>query len=253
MARTKAALRRVPEGHVRPKLRTRKRTPVKAASANEAAIAATLPQPVVTHRHGNQSTYDPVVAARIITEFAEGKTLRAACELLGHTPPTFHEWMLAHAELRDLWETARRIKATSLVDLAQSLADRLDTNSANYGAGDASKVNALRTAIETYKWIAGKLNPQDYGDKSLVLPHIAIQIVTPLDLGKNDDEPRLEDGSRFTYSIAATIPEALPPSAEIIPGESGPKRVGLGGRARPNPFLPGGSNAPDPIDVGSGV
>lgn len=176
----------------RPKLRPAKTETV-------AAIADQFP--AATRK---DASYDPVLAAQILEHVADGYTLKEACTKLPVyvSPQQFKRWVLAHNSLRKIWETAKNMRASALFDHANELARRLETTV--YGPGDASKVNALRTAIETYKWSAGKLSPQEFGDKTPNMPTIAIQINTGLDLGAGAGPGELPEV--FDYKIIANVP-----------------------------------------------
>lgn len=162
--------------------------------------------------------YSPDLAAAIILRVANGETLTAVCREIGMDRTTFNSWVVAYPELREAWMAARRVKAGALFDEALDIARDLKEN-----RKDAVQVNALRVATETLKWAAAKLSPQEYGDKMADKPVVAIQINTGLDLGPQSRDTESSVSGLFAYSLSARLPEPST-SAEIIEGESVPKR-----------------------------
>ena len=180
------------------------------------ALAEVIP-PVREIAHLRE--YNPLVCANIIERVANGETLRGICKQDGMPDRTsFQSWVVAYPDLRSAWEAARRVKAHTLFDEALDAARDLKERAGDVGAAE---VNALRVAIDTLKWTAGKLNPQEYGDKSITTPAIAIQINCGLDLG----------GQGLTTPTASTIynikavpvfedEQAAGPEPSRVPGPS---------------------------------
>ncbi len=175
----------------------------------EKAIVAQIEPRRITPSNA-AALYDPVLAARIIETVASGATLRAACATLGSpiNPTTFHRWCLERPELRKLWDEAKRIKASAIFDQIQGLANKLILAADDYGKEDASTVNAIRTGLGTLQWMAGKLNPQEYGERMPAVPHVLVQINTDLDLGDGSGPQRLDRPGPFTYT--ATVVQEVP-------------------------------------------
>ena len=176
-------------------------------------VAAALPaRPAEAHKN---NIYNPLVAAEIVVRVSNGETLSQICKKGGMPGrDSFHSWVLAHPDLAKAWDAARRLKAHSLFDEALDMARDLKTR--KFGRGDSATVNALRVAVETLKWSASKLNPQEYGERALPTPAIAIQIITGLDLNLVGPE-RVGDTGMFDYTVKARMPElTLAPSPDII-------------------------------------
>jgi hypothetical protein len=199
-----------------PKRRPRTKAPIKLKHARdlvpqtaaEAAIATQLPARVFASGGHAPSLYDPVRAARVLEAVSAGATLSKACAELDVpiTATTFHSWVLQRPELRKLWDEAKRIKAGAIFDQVQNLANKLINAADDYGKEDASTVNAIRTGLGTLQWMAGKLNPQEYGERMPAVPHVMVQINTDLDLGQGG--PRVEREGPFTYT--ATVVQEMP-------------------------------------------
>lgn len=176
-----------------------------------AGKARNRPRAFAGTRMATRAEYDPNVAVRIVERVSMGETLsRITLEPGMPNRRQFHIWTLTHPELREAWTAARRLKASSLFDEALDLARGLTTT--KWVAGDSAKVNALRTAIDHLRWSASKLNPQEYGDKSLATPALQIQIITGLDLGRDASKDVVD--ANFTYELSATVPVPQPPAAQ---------------------------------------
>lgn len=176
-------------------------------------LAETFP-PRPQPEHPNDA-YQPALAAEVVMRVAGGETLKTVMTGLGLHPQTFRGWVARFPEVKGAWEGARKAKASALFDEALDLARDLSA-----GKGLSSeKINALRVAIETFKWAASKLSPQEYGDKQVTTPPIAIQIVTPLDLGRQDGT---KASGMFNYSISAR-PMVLDGNGNEVNGDETPR------------------------------
>lgn len=193
------------------------------------ALVDPFANPLPSERGGPLSEYNADKALLICERVANGETLSAVCREPGMpAKTTFKGWVLRVPELAEVWRAARHYKADSLFDEAMDIARML--RNGRYGPGDSSQVNALRTAIETLKWAAGKLNPQEYGEKALSGPAIQVVIQTSLDLGNHAATGQVAEGPEF-YTLTASVP--LPDaSAETISSQSAPKSRDVGARRR---------------------
>lgn len=190
-----------------------KRVPLrKTKDAALAGVANAIEPYVPRSTQVSNTAYDPVTAAEILTLVAEGKTLKQALAMVPGAPHprTWQQWLWAKPELKKIWEDAKLVRATSLFDRVQELAERLEVG--QYTAGDASKVNALRTAIEAFKWAAGKLSPHEYGERPNVTA-VAVTINTGLDLGQSAS---VAPADASVYTLEAKIVE---PENPLMPKE----------------------------------
>lgn len=103
-------------------------------------------------------------AAQVCELVSQGESLRAACEAVGTTHPTFLRWCAENKELADQYAHAR--EAGSDVEF-ESLADMVaeQPQTAPSGAVDAGWVAWKRLQVDTKKWALSKKAPKKYGDK----------------------------------------------------------------------------------------
>lgn len=97
-----------------------------------------------------QSTVD-AICERIGT----GESLRAICR--GDDMPalsTVFRWLSIHKEFSDQYARAREEQAEALADEITDIADTEED------------VQRARVRIDARKWVAGKLKPKKYGDKT---------------------------------------------------------------------------------------
>ena len=184
-----------------------------------------LPPPDPTLSEGGRmSEYTQDVASTIIIRVARGQTLTQICaEPSMPSLDTWRGWVLRYPDLRDAYESAKRMKAAVLFDEALDLVRWLKNQ--RFLAGDAVDVNAKRVALQGLQTAAGKLDPQQFGDRSLTVPSLTIQINTNLDLGAGPrEELSSGDGAMFAYTIQAKSPPVLDASvSDKEPDESAPK------------------------------
>lgn len=127
---------------------------------------------------GRPSDYTDVIADAICEALADGQSLRTIC--LAEEMPnraTVFRWLAANETFRDQYARARDTQAEALADEILDIADdgtndwmeRRDDQGANLGwkeNGEAMARSKLR--VEARKWVASKLLPKKYGDKTLV-------------------------------------------------------------------------------------
>ena len=120
------------------------------------------------------SEFSDKTAAVILERIASGESLRAICEA-EEMPArsTVFQWLSKRDEFADQYARAREEQADAIFDEILSIADdgRNDWMERNYGEnvgwienGEALRRSALR--IDARKWMAGKLRPKKYGERS---------------------------------------------------------------------------------------
>jgi hypothetical protein len=82
---------------------------------------------------------------------------------------TVYRWLMENEEFREQYACARELQADTLFDECQDIAD----DGSNDYMGDDDKYNGdavqrSKLRIDTRKWMAGKLRPKKYGDKTLI-------------------------------------------------------------------------------------
>lgn len=127
---------------------------------------------------GRPSDFTEEMALTICERLADGESLRTiGCDPDMPSQRTIYRWLAANEEFRQQYACARETQADTIFDEMLDIAD----NSANdwmekHGDqgenigwrenGEAMQRAKLR--VDTRKWMASKLAPKKYGDKSLV-------------------------------------------------------------------------------------
>lgn len=142
---------------------------------------------------GRPTEFTEKVAADICERIADGESLRAICsDDAMPCKSTVFKWLGQQKEFADQYARARETQADALFDEVLDIADdgrndwmeRHDDQGGNIGwkeNGEALRRSQLR--IDARKWMAGKLRPKKYGDKTL--------------LGSDPENP-LPDGFKVT-------------------------------------------------------
>jgi hypothetical protein len=99
------------------------------------------------------------MAERICERIAEGEPLTRICK--DRQIPAYRTvlgWRVANEEFQHMYARAREDAADTLADQIRELAERVEKGELEPNAG--------RVAIDALKWIASKLKPREYGDRS---------------------------------------------------------------------------------------
>ena len=119
---------------------------------------------------GRPSGFSEELADAICERLAEGQSLRKIC-LADDMPnkATVFRWLAANKVFSDQYARAREAQADTLAD---EILDIADDGANDYMGenetynGDAVQRSKLR--VDARKWLAGKLRPKVYGDKTLL-------------------------------------------------------------------------------------
>ena len=95
----------------------------------------------------------------VCAHIAEGMTIGRLAQFLECSRPLLSLWINQTEERKEAVLRARKLKAEKLAEEALDIADQADETS-------IGGVNKARLQVETRKWMASKLNPDDFGDKS---------------------------------------------------------------------------------------
>lgn len=102
------------------------------------------------------SEYCKDKAADICARLAEGQSLRSICALENMPDvKTVYRWMGANEEFRQQYALAREDQADTLADEIIDISD-----------DQTEDPQSRRVRIDTRKWVASKLKPKKYGDKT---------------------------------------------------------------------------------------
>ena len=95
----------------------------------------------------------------VTAHIAQGMTIGRLAEFIECSRPMLSFWINHTEERRTAVINARKLKAEKLAEEALDIADQVDETS-------NSGVNKARLQVDTRKWLAGKLDPESYGDTS---------------------------------------------------------------------------------------
>lgn len=127
---------------------------------------------------GRPSSFTQEMADTICSRLADGQSLRSICDDDGFpAKTTVMRWLAdeQHKAFRDQYARARELQADTMFDDMIDIADdgrndwmeKRNADGENIGwteNGEALRRSQLR--IDARKWMAGKLQPKKYGDKT---------------------------------------------------------------------------------------
>ena len=125
------------------------------------------------NKGGRPSTYNEEIAAEICARLSLGRSLRSICrdEDMPENRTVFL-WLAKHPEFVQQYARAREVQADALFDEALDIADtpvvgvKTVTKATGVETTEGDMIEHRRLQIDTRKWIAGKLRPKKYGDRS---------------------------------------------------------------------------------------
>ena len=116
---------------------------------------------------GRPSDYTQELADRICGELALGKSMRKVCEAedLPHVRTIF-KWLRTNDEFRQQYEAAKEECADHYADEIVDIADDGYDDFDHLGKVRAEHIQRSRLRVDARKWVASKLKPKKYGDKT---------------------------------------------------------------------------------------
>ena len=111
------------------------------------------------------------MAERICERIAEGEPLTRICK--DRQVPAYRTvlgWRVANKEFQHMYARAREDAADTLADQIRELAGRVERGELEPNAG--------RVAIDALKWIASKLKPRQYGDRTRMDMTASLDVTT---------------------------------------------------------------------------
>jgi len=106
----------------------------------------------------------------IINQISEGKSLRAALKMNGHSSKKFYEWIEDDNSRKKQYARACEERANSIFEDTLEIADEVgyDMKVSEDGRKvvDHEAIQRSKLRVDTRKWMLGKLNPKKYGDKT---------------------------------------------------------------------------------------
>lgn len=125
---------------------------------------------------GRPSKYTKAIASELCAGLAVGQSLRTVCKP-DHMPSvaTVFNWFKSHPEFLEQYTRAKEESADALIEEMLDIADdgtndwmeRVGKEGESLGYQlNGEHVNRSRLRVDTRKWIASKLKPKKYGDKT---------------------------------------------------------------------------------------
>lgn len=121
---------------------------------------------------GRPSSFTVEIGDDICERLANGESLRAICADDGMPGrSTVFRWLGDNESFRDQYARAREEQAEALADEIVSIADEVDAVVKHDGEDvrlslDATAVARNRLRVDARKWVASKLKPKKYGDRT---------------------------------------------------------------------------------------
>lgn len=122
---------------------------------------------------GRPSIYSPELAATICARIAEGESLRAICR--DDAMPalsTVFLWLSNDRAFMEQYAISREEQAETLADQIVSISDEDSATTKSFGEDevqvvfDSVAVARNRLRVDARKWVASKLKPKKYGDRT---------------------------------------------------------------------------------------
>lgn len=133
--------------------------------------------------NGRPSIFSEALADEICSRLSNGESLRRIC-LTPKMPAagTVCRWLTENERFREQYKLAREAQAETLAD---EIIDIADGKRGEYENGQAD-VQRDRLAVDARKWVASKLKPKVYGEKTLLGsdPENPLPAPTGLDVSK---------------------------------------------------------------------
>ena len=178
-------------------------------------------------KRGRPTDYTEEKAEKIIDRISAGESLVHICKDtdLPHRR-TVIRWRAdeKYEEFARQYKFAREVGGDAIADEIKTLADGLaDSNNAD----SRDQILAKKTALDNYRWLAGKLNPEKYGDQVKVSGNIKHDHTHTVDLRaailKSKEMERRLDEKRLgldTPDIVDVTPDE--PTSDALPiGQEG--------------------------------
>ena len=122
---------------------------------------------------GANSKYSQEQAIRICTAIAEGKSLNSLIKTEGMPDiSTVYRWIAEHQSFREMYTKAREDQADTLADEILHISDEEPMQVIRTEDGgtierlDSAGINRNRLRVDARKWVASKLKPRKYGDRT---------------------------------------------------------------------------------------
>jgi hypothetical protein len=122
---------------------------------------------------GANSKYTQDAAIRICTLIAQGRSLNSLAKMEGMPDiSTVYRWIAEHQAFREMYTKAREDQADTLADEILNISDEEPMQVIRTEDGgsierlDSAGINRNRLRVDARKWVAAKLKPRKYGDRT---------------------------------------------------------------------------------------
>jgi len=135
--------------------------------------AAPRKKPSVTKGAGGRpSTYSDEIASEILHRLSNGEALRQITKD-SHMPvmSTVYQWLMRKPEFSNLYVRAREEQADTLADEIVHLSDESPVqvvDDKGVARIDSAWVTWQKNRVDARKWVASKLKPKKYGERTTV-------------------------------------------------------------------------------------
>jgi hypothetical protein len=157
-------------------------------------------------KHRKRIAYSEKLAARICRSIAQGKSLRKTLKAPGMpSKGVVMDWLQARQDFADAYRQARVRGIEHHVDEIIDLADSANQDNAA----------AVRLKVDTRKWLASKLAPKMYGDRTILEPDLPPVMPAEHDI--------LDVARSIGWTLAAAsakVAEQAPGTPRMLPAPS---------------------------------
>lgn len=115
--------------------------------------------------------YSPELGASICERLADGESLKSICDTEDMpSKSSVYLWLTRHQEFSDMYTRAREDQADTLadeiIDIADDSTHDMHVNADGDEVVNHDHINRSRLRVDARKWVAAKLKPKKYGDKT---------------------------------------------------------------------------------------
>lgn len=144
---------------------------------------------------GRPSSFTQEIADKICERLANGESLRTIClDVDMPSRDAVYRWLATLPNFQGQYAHAKELQADAIFDEILDIADEAsndwmlknDNGNESYSL-NGEHVQRSRLRIDARKWMAGKLRPKVYGDKTSIEHGGAIKVENAIDLSKLDE------------------------------------------------------------------
>jgi hypothetical protein len=139
------------------------------ANAKNGKVDPRIHAPVCGGMTGRKTEFAQTIADTICDKLADGKSMRTICLADDMpAPSTVFKWLKQQPDFAEQYARAREAQADTLADEILDIADDGANDFMEDGKYDGDAVARSKLRVDARKWVAAKLKPRVYGDKTLL-------------------------------------------------------------------------------------